>query len=52
VVHLCGAGAGSSYVRRGFTLRAGQLCGTHEARAYLAKIATLQGVFASLAAAD
>ena len=52
VIHLCGAGAGSSYVRRGFTLRAGELCGTHEARAYLAKVVTLQGVFASLAAAD
>jgi hypothetical protein len=52
LIHLCGAGAGASYVRRGFALTAGQLCGTHETRAYLARVATMQGVFAGLAAAD
>lgn len=50
LIHLCGAGAGASYVRRGFALTAGQLCGTHETRAYLARVAAMQREFARLAA--
>ncbi len=52
LIHLCGAGAGSAYVRRGLALGVGERCGTHEARAYLAKVTAMQQVFARLAAAD
>ena len=45
VIHLCGAGAGDDYARRGFQLGAGQRCGDHEVRAYLARIETMKAVF-------
>src|SRR5277367_3818404 len=32
VIHLCGAGAGDLFVRRGLRLAEGQRCGDHEAR--------------------
>jgi hypothetical protein len=50
LIHLCGAGAGSGYARRGFALRPGQRCGSHDPRAYLARVAALQRVFGGLAA--
>lgn len=50
VVHLCGAGAGDVYARRGFRFAPGQRCGDHDPRAYLAKIHTLRRQFARLAA--
>jgi hypothetical protein len=52
VVHLCGAGAGSSFARRGFRLTSGQRCGDHEVRRYIAKIDTMARVFARLRAQD
>jgi hypothetical protein len=52
LIHLCGAGAGSAYARRGFALTAGQRCGSHDTRAYLARVAALQTTFARLAAAE
>lgn len=52
LIHLCGAGAGSSYARRGFALTAGQRCGSHDARAYLARVAALQRVFGGFAAGE
>ena len=51
VIHLCGAGAGDVYARRGFRLTAGQRCGDHDVRAYLARIDAMKQVFARLAAA-
>ena len=52
VIHLCGAGAGDSYVRHGFRLSPGQRCGSHEARIYMARVNTMKAVFARLAAEE
>jgi hypothetical protein len=51
VIHLCGAGAGDAYARRGFRPAPGQRCGDHDLRAYLARVDAMNGVFARLAAA-
>lgn len=45
MIHLCGAGAGDEYARRGFRLAAGQRCGDHEARAYLDRVTAMQTAF-------
>jgi hypothetical protein len=50
VIHLCGAGVGNEYARRGFRLRRGQRCGDHDARSYLTKVNALKRRFAHLAA--
>jgi len=50
VIHLCGAGAGDDYARRGFRLIDGQRCGDHDARLYLAHVEAMQEVFDRLAA--
>ncbi len=50
VIHVCGAGAGASYARRGFQLRAGQYCGDHSVRGYIARVNSMKAVFARLAA--
>jgi hypothetical protein len=52
VIHLCGAGAGDSFVRHGFLLSPGQRCGSHEARTYVARVNAMKTVFARLAAED
>ena len=52
LIHLCGAGAGSRQVKRGLGSTAGMRCGTHDASAYLAKVARMQRVFRELAARD
>ncbi len=52
VIHLCGAGAGEGYARRRFRLLAGQRCGDHDVRAYLARVNAMQAVFTHLAAED
>jgi hypothetical protein len=49
VIHLCGAGAGNAYARRGFRLTAGQRCGDHEASRYLAQVNALKRQFGLLA---
>jgi len=49
VIHLCGAGAGDVYARRGFRLTAGQRCGDHDVRAYLARVNAMKRLFARLA---
>jgi hypothetical protein len=49
VVHLCGAGAGNAYARRGFRFTPGQRCGDHDARRYLAQVNALKRQFARLA---
>jgi hypothetical protein len=50
VIHLCGAGAADDYARHGFQLTAGQRCGAHEVRAYLARIESMKAVFDRLSA--
>ena len=49
LVHLCGAGAGNAFARRGMQLAPGQRCGAHDARAYLNKVARMKTVFRGLA---
>jgi hypothetical protein len=51
VIHLCGAGAGDAYARRGFRLTARQRCGAQDLRSYLAQVNAMKRVFARLAAA-
>jgi hypothetical protein len=50
LIHLCGAGAGEEYVRRGFRLTDDQRCGDHEAHVYIARVMTMKGVFDQIAA--
>jgi len=38
LIHLCGAGAGEEFAKRGFRLSADQRCGDHEARSYLTRV--------------
>ena len=52
VIHLCGAGAGDAYARRGLRLRMGERCGDHGARDYVARVQAMKRVFESLAAGD
>jgi hypothetical protein len=49
VIHLCGAGAGNVYARRGFRLSDGQRCGDHDVRGYLARINAMKREFARMA---
>jgi hypothetical protein len=49
IMHLCGVGAGHGYARRGFRFRAGQRCGDHSARSYLARVHAMQAIFRGLA---
>jgi hypothetical protein len=52
IIHLCGAGGGDAFARRGFRLTPGQKCGDHDVRAYLAQISTMKRLFSRLAALD
>jgi hypothetical protein len=52
VIHLCGAGAGASYARHGFSFAPGHRCGDHGAGAYIARVQAMQREFARLSAAD
>ena len=45
LIHLCGAGAGDEFAKRGFKPAEGQRCGDHEARAYIQRVQAMQGVF-------
>jgi len=49
VIHLCGAGAGDLYVRRGLKLTAGQKCGDHVARVYVGRVSAMEREFVRLA---
>ncbi|HEX5049081.1 MAG TPA: lytic transglycosylase domain-containing protein [Gammaproteobacteria bacterium] len=49
LIHLCGAGAGTGYARRAFSLSAGERCGAHDARVYLGRVTAMQRLFAQLA---
>jgi hypothetical protein len=48
LTHLCGAGAGEGYARRGFRLTAGQRCGDHFAQGYLTRVHSMQRLFAAM----
>lgn len=48
VIHLCGAGAGDAFVRRGLRLAPGERCGDHDARSYVARVEGMRRVFESL----
>ena len=50
VVHLCGAGAADLYARRGFRFSAGQRCGDHDPREYLARVDSYSREFSRLEA--
>jgi hypothetical protein len=50
LIHLCGAGVGNAYARRGLRLSPGLRCGDHEAGRYIARVDAMKRVFASLAA--
>ncbi|MEC4890771.1 MAG: lytic transglycosylase domain-containing protein [Nitrospira sp.] len=50
LIHLCGAGAGQDYARRGLRLTPHQRCGDHDVQTYLTRIALLKSQFATLAA--
>ena len=52
LIHLCGAGAGAVYARRGLRVAPGQTCGDHDARSYLLRVQRMRRIFARLAAAD
>ncbi len=49
LIHLCGAGSGDVYARRGMRLAPGQRCGDHDARDYLARVDGARRTFAALA---
>jgi hypothetical protein len=48
LIHLCGAGAGDSFVRHGMRLADGQRCGDHDAREYLSRVDQARRVFRAL----
>jgi hypothetical protein len=48
LIHLCGAGAGDLYVRRGLRLAEGQRCGDHEARDYIARVERMKHEFENI----
>jgi hypothetical protein len=50
LIHLCGAGAGEYYARRGLRLIARQRCGDHDVRAYLNRVQGMKTVFLRLGA--
>ena len=52
LIHLCGAGAGAEYARRGLRISAGQRCGDHAARVYIARVEAAKREFARLAAEE
>ena len=52
VIHLCGAGPGDAYARRGFRVTAGQRCGDHDIARYVARVNALKRLFARLGAAE
>jgi hypothetical protein len=45
VIHLCGAGAGDAFVRRGLKLAPAERCGEHDARDYVSRVTAMERVF-------
>ena len=52
LIHLCGAGAGEAFAARHFRPLPAQHCGDHDVAAYLARVNSMESVFARLAAQD
>jgi len=52
LIHLCGTGGGDRYARGGFELASDLRCGDHDVRDYIARVGTMEGVFAALAARE
>lgn len=52
LTHLCGAGAGDAFARRGMRYLPGQRCGDHDARAYVGRVEAMRRVFVALAAKE
>jgi hypothetical protein len=50
LTHLCGAGAGDDFARRGFRWLPGQKCGDHDARAYVNRVLGMRNAFERIAA--
>jgi hypothetical protein len=50
LIHLCGAGVGDRYARRGLHLAPGLRCGDHEAKSYVTRVNLMKRAFAALAA--
>ena len=50
LIHLCGAGAGERFARRGLRLIAHQRCGDHDVRAYLNRVQGMKTAFLRLGA--
>ncbi len=50
LIHLCGAGTGEGYARRGLRVSPGQRCGDHGAGYYIKRVDEMKRVFAKLAA--
>ena len=48
LIHLCGAGAGDAYARRGLRLTEGERCGDHGAGDYIARVNAMKRVFESI----
>jgi hypothetical protein len=48
VIHLCGAGAGKLYARRGLKFSPAQRCGDHSAAEYVARVDAMRALFRSL----
>jgi hypothetical protein len=48
VIHLCGAGAGDEFAKRGFRLIESQRCGDHQVHTYLERISAMTAVFERL----
>lgn len=48
VIHLCGAGAGEIFARRGLRLSSVQMCGDHSVRSYVSRVNAMKAVFAKL----
>jgi hypothetical protein len=45
LIHLCGAGAGDEFAKRGFRMIDGERCGDHSVRAYLDRVSAMKAVF-------
>jgi len=52
MIHLCGAGAGDAFAKRGFRLAANQKCGDHDASDYLARVNAMKRLFTRFASAE
>lgn len=50
VIHLCGAGGGEDYARKGFRPRAGERCSDQDPGAYVARVEAMRDMFARIAA--